>query len=116
MHPPPEISHITFDLVSAAFPSPDGHAVRGDRLHPETVLRKVLLAATTATATIAVPASALAAPPANDTPERPGAFETFFAPNGKPGETAALAELREATPDAGVPDCLGPGSFARTVW
>lgn len=64
----------------------------------------------------ALPAAAAAAPPANDPADRPGEFATFFAPNGTPRERAAVAELAEATPDAGVPSCLGPGSFARTVW
>lgn len=64
----------------------------------------------------ALPAAAAAAPPANDAPEQAGDFTTFFAPNGTPRERAAVAELAEATADAGIPRCLGPDSFARTVW
>lgn len=63
-----------------------------------------------------VPSPALAAPPANDGPGAPGAFAPYTAENGTPTEQQAIAELAEATPDAGTPDCLGPFSFARTVW
>jgi hypothetical protein len=60
--------------------------------------------------------SAHAAPPSNDGPATPGAFESVTAENGVPFEQQAIAELAEATPDAGVPACLGSSSFARTVW
>jgi hypothetical protein len=64
---------------------------------------------------IASPA-AQAAPPPNDAPTSPAGFSTFTAENGRPNDLQATAELQEATPDAGVPRCLGPKSFARTVW
>jgi hypothetical protein len=60
--------------------------------------------------------AALAAPPPNDAAASPGAFAPYTARNGRPHDLQAIAELVEATPDAGVPACLGPGSFARTVW
>jgi hypothetical protein len=59
---------------------------------------------------------ALAAPPGNDTPETAAQFEPYAAENGVPVEQQAIAELAEAQPDPGVPRCLGPSSFARTVW
>ena len=62
------------------------------------------------------PAAAQAAPPANDAPGAAAGFEPVTAANGSPDERQAIAELAEATADAGVPSCLGPGSFARTVW
>jgi len=64
----------------------------------------------------ASPAAALAAPPANDSPDRPGEFETFFSPSGTPRERSAIAEPAEAGSDPGVPRCLGSDSFDRTVW
>jgi hypothetical protein len=64
----------------------------------------------------AVPSPAPAAPPANDGPAAPAAFAPYTAENGTPTEQQAIAELVEATPDSGTPDCLGPFSFARTVW
>jgi hypothetical protein len=67
-------------------------------------------------AALAVPHAAAAAPPPNDSPTAPDAFQPFTAENGTPTELQATAELAEATPDAGVPHCLGPSSFARTVW
>lgn len=60
--------------------------------------------------------SAAATPPSNDRPASPGTFAPVTAENGKPTEQQALAELAEATADPGVPQCLGPSSFARTVW
>jgi len=57
-----------------------------------------------------------AAPPPNDAPSVAGVFEPYTAENGRPRALQAIAELAEATPDAGVPRCLGPSSFARTVW
>jgi hypothetical protein len=69
-----------------------------------------------ALALAAVPSAAPAAPPANDGASAPGAFAPYTAENGAPSEQQAIAELAEATPDGGVPACLGPLSFARTVW
>lgn len=66
-------------------------------------------------AAVAAP-GAVAAPPPNDAPSGATAFETFTAENGTPAEQQATARLAEATADAGVPSCLGAGSFARTVW
>jgi hypothetical protein len=60
--------------------------------------------------------AAAAAPPANDTPGGAAPFEVYSAANGTPTERQAIAELAEATPDAGVLPCLGSGSFQRTVW
>ena len=62
------------------------------------------------------PASAIAAPPPNDTAAGAGVFAPFAAAGGPPRQQQAVAELVEAGPDAGVPACLGAGSFARTVW
>jgi hypothetical protein len=61
-------------------------------------------------------ASATAAAPPNDAPQAAGTFEPFTAENGNPRDLQAVAEMSEATPDPGVPRCLGPSSFARTVW
>ena len=58
---------------------------------------------------------ALAAPP-NDSPAGAGVFSPYTAPNGIPAEQQALADLATATPDRGIPRCLGDRSFARTVW
>jgi hypothetical protein len=60
--------------------------------------------------------AAAAAPPANDSPAAAAPFEVYSARNGVPTERQAVAELAEATPDAGVLPCLGSGSFLRTVW
>lgn len=60
--------------------------------------------------------AAAAAPPANDPPTAAAPFEVYSARNGVPTERQAVAELAEATPDAGVLPCLGSGSFQRTVW
>ncbi len=61
-------------------------------------------------------APAAAAPPANDTPA--GAIEVapVSAENGPVLERQGIAELTEATADAGVPRCLGRRSFERAVW
>lgn len=68
---------------------------------------------------LAVPAIAFAAAPANDTPEGAGDFQAFTSGNSN-GENAAeregLVDLTEATADKGIRRCLGPKSFARTVW
>jgi hypothetical protein len=69
-----------------------------------------------ALAAIALPQTASAAPPPNDSPAFPGSFQPYTAENGTPTQLTATAELAEATPDAGVPRCLGSSSFARTVW
>jgi hypothetical protein len=61
-------------------------------------------------------AGATALPPSHDAPAGAAAFEPFAAENGTPRELQAVAELAEATPDPGVPRCLGRSSFARTVW
>jgi hypothetical protein len=67
---------------------------------------------------LAVAAPAAAVPPPNDVPGGSAAalFLPYTAENGIPALLQATAELAEATPDAGVPRCLGPRSFARTVW
>src|SRR3954451_680172 len=67
-------------------------------------------------AAAAVPSTALAAPPPNDGPGAAAGFSPYTAETGTPGDQQAIAELAEATSDAGVPACLGPFSFARTVW
>lgn len=61
-------------------------------------------------------APAPAAPPPNDTFDAPGAFAPYAAPANKPQELTAIGELVEASPDAGVPRCMGGRSFARTIW
>lgn len=76
------------------------------------MVRRVSLAAA---ALLAVPGTAVAAPP-NDSPAGAGVFAPYSAPNGVPTQQEALADLASATADAGVPRCLGDGSFARTVW
>jgi hypothetical protein len=75
-----------------------------------------LLAATALTALAAPAAPAAAAPPSNDGPAAPTGFSAETAENGTPQNQEAIAELAEATADRGVPRCLGPQSFARTVW
>jgi hypothetical protein len=75
----------------------------------------VVALAATAVA-IAVPQAASAAPPPNDSPASPDSFQPYTAENGTPTQLTATAELVEATPDPGVPRCLGSTSFARTVW
>jgi hypothetical protein len=71
----------------------------------------------TAIATAALPtAIAAAAPPSNDGPTAPLGFTPQNAENGTPQDQQAIADLAEATPDRNVPRCLGPQSFARTVW
>ncbi len=68
-------------------------------------------------AALALPVSAaIAAPPPNDGPDGATAFEPVTAANGTPRDMQALADLSEATPDPGVPRCLGPRSFERTAW
>jgi len=73
----------------------------------------------------AVPAAA--APPPNDGPAGAADTTPVTAANqdrdedtegadDAPDEQEGVAELAEATADAGAPRCLGPDSFARTVW
>ena len=62
------------------------------------------------------PAAASAAAPANDAPAGAVAFSPITAENGPVAAQQGLAEIAEATADAGVPRCLGPKSFAKTVW
>ncbi|MEA2123671.1 MAG: hypothetical protein QOI80_453, partial [Solirubrobacteraceae bacterium] len=59
--------------------------------------------------------AAVAAPP-NDSPAGAGVFTPYTAPNGTPTQFEAKGDLAGSTPDPGVPRCLGPNSFARTVW
>ena len=77
---------------------------------PHGTLAAALLAA------LAVAAPALAAPPPNDVADTAVSFDPYVAENGIPREQQGIAELYEATPDAGVPRCLGSSSFERTVW
>jgi hypothetical protein len=86
------------------------HAAVAPRVPLRTVVAATLLAL------LAIPASAQAAPPPNDPPSAPDGFSSYTAENGHPSDLQATAELQEATPDPGVPRCLGPASFARTVW
>ena len=65
---------------------------------------------------VCAPAAATAAPPSNDQPRGAAPFQPYTAENGTPQEQEAFAELAEAGGDRGVPSCLGPGSFSRTVW
>ena len=60
--------------------------------------------------------AAAAAPPPNDARVTPEFFQPYGAENGSPQDLQAVAELAEATADGPVPRCLGPTSFARTVW
>jgi hypothetical protein len=85
------------------------HAAVAPRVPFRTVLAGLV-------ALLAIPATATAAPPSNDAPTAPAGFSSYTAENGQPSDLQATAELQEATPDQGVPRCLGPASFARTVW
>ena len=79
--------------------------------------RALVLTMTVALAAIvAPPPAATAAPPSNDSATAPDTFQSYTAENGTPSELQATAVPAEATPDFGVPRCLGPASFARTVW
>jgi hypothetical protein len=86
---------------------------RSARRAPAARLLGVLVAATVS---IAAAPPAYAAPPPNDGPTAPASFAPQTAENGQPIDQQGIAELAEATPDRGVPRCLGPDSFARTVW
>jgi hypothetical protein len=83
---------------------------------PRWASRALALALTAAIAAIAAPQAASAAPPPNDQPSAAAAFQPYTAENGTPTQLQATAELAEASADSGVPKCLGPSSFARTVW
>lgn len=61
-------------------------------------------------------ATAVAAPPPNDGPDGATVFQPVTAADGTPHDMQGLADLSEATPDRGVPRCLGPSSFERTAW
>src|SRR4051812_5432904 len=91
--------------------SPMVHAAVAPRVRP-----KRTLAAAGLIALLAIPASASATPPQNASPTSPDGFQSYTAENGRPSDLQAIAELQEATPDPGVPPCLGPASFARTAW
>ena len=60
--------------------------------------------------------TAHAARPDNDAPGAAGVFAPYAAAAGKPVGLSAIGELGEATPDRGMPRCLGKRSFSRTVW
>jgi hypothetical protein len=99
-------------MVPAAVSKP-----RSTRRAKARLLGVLIAAALTATApAAAAPATATAAPPPNDAPTAPQGFTQVTAENGTPQDQQAIAELAEATPDRNVPRCLGPQSFARTVW
>jgi len=98
--------------LRAALPA----AVLGRAVRRSASPRAALAAAAVLLGAAMAPAPALAAPPANDAPGGAAEFTAVTAENGTPDERQGIAELREATADAGVPRCLGPGSFARTVW
>ena len=76
----------------------------------------VAVAAAACAAALCGAPAAHAAPPPNDAAATPAAFAPYTAANGVPREQQAIAELAEASADRGVPQCLGAGSFARTVW
>jgi hypothetical protein len=63
-----------------------------------------------------LPAAAAAAPPPNDLPQTAALFSPYAAENGTPAELEGVIGLAEASPDPGVPSCLGRGSFLRTAW
>ena len=65
---------------------------------------------------LAAAPAASAERPANDLPQSAAPLEPYTAQSGVPGGRQGFAELAEATPDGGVPRCLGEDSFARTVW
>src|SRR4051794_3397696 len=63
---------------------------------------------------LAAPANGAA--PTNDHPETAMPFSPYTAPNGVPTALQGFADLTGATADRGIPRCLGPASFSRTVW
>ena len=74
------------------------------------------LGATVVALAVGLSPSSAAAAPVNDAPGAAAAFEPYSARHGVPHELQAIADLASATPDPGVPRCLGPDSFERTVW
>jgi hypothetical protein len=74
-----------------------------------------LLLATLVAMLVAAP-GAQAAPPANDGPGTPTPFAPYGTQMGASDDKQGVAELAEATGDAGVPKCFGSRSFTRTVW
>src|SRR4051812_14269478 len=105
----------------------DGHGLRdarvrharprrqpADLLPLDRVLRRLAAGIVAALAVLAP--GPHAAPPVNDAPAAAAGFESYAAENGRPRELQASAELFEATGDPGIEPCLGPFSFARTVW
>src|SRR3954469_14812853 len=91
---------------------------RSPRPRPGPRLRRLTLLALLASTAMATaqPTQASAAPPSNDAPTAPAGFSSYTAENGHPSDLQAVADMQEATADPGVPRCLGPTSFARTVW
>lgn len=79
------------------------------------MVRRSLLAVLVA-ALLPAPALAAASAPANDAPSAASDVPPYTAPDGSPGTQQVAADLTRATADRGVPRCLGPASFARTVW
>jgi hypothetical protein len=79
------------------------------------VRRRAVAVALAASIISAAPAWAQQ-PPGNDAAANAAPFEPYTAADGRPEDLQATAEPAAATPDAGVPRCLGPGSFERTVW
>lgn len=78
--------------------------------------RRTLATLAAAVGLAASASTASAAAPANDGPGGAVEFSVITAENGTPAERQGIAELVEATPDAGVARCLGADSFDRTVW
>jgi hypothetical protein len=79
-------------------------------------MRRLSTPLLTAFFALALAPAALAERPGNDLPVSAAPLEPYTAQSGVPGGRQGFAELAEATPDAGVPRCLGSGSFERTVW
>ena len=78
--------------------------------------RLPLLAAALAAALLVPSGAASALPPGNDPVTAASPFAPYTAANGVPFDQQAMAELAEATADAGIGRCLGGESFERTVW
>ena len=96
-------------------PTPEAQLPRPGRVIDSVRTLPTLLIATLAALAAVVPA-AHAAPPVNDGPGVPAPFEPYNTQLGPSDDKQGIAELAEATPDAGVPRCLGSKSFDRTVW
>ncbi len=75
-----------------------------------------LFAAALAAALLVPSGAASALPPGNDPVTAASPFAPYTAANGVPFDQQAIAELAEATADAGIVRCLGEDSFERTVW